>query len=222
MKRKLKEYLKENLTDIIPIIISGIALIVSIVTNIQSSALKEKYDRLSTYNMDLNYQLEFSNIIDENNISFNNGIIDIEAEDHIIISPKVGGIQKVYLIYYYEGEFFAVLPLDLFTNYLVDELDAHDGLYELGGYSLDVIDENKNKYYSRLFIVVEDYKHNFYSNMIIYEIDKANISKMNIRVYSEIDLLYTYNKGSILQIPDFDRKQLKEYLSFRDKLDKML
>ena len=222
MKRKLKEYLKENLTDIITIIISGIALVVSIFTNIQNRALKERYDRLSTYNMDLNYQLDFSNELDENIVSFNNGLIEIDAEDHIVIDPKVGGIQKVYMIHYNEGEVIAVFQLDLFTNYLVNEIDAQNGYYEVGEYCLDIIDENENKYYSKLFIVVEDFKHNFYSNMIIYEIDKADISKMDIRVYNEVDLLYTYNQSPFTVLPEFDSKQLKEYLSFKDKLDKIL
>lgn len=57
--------------------------------------------------------------------------------------------------------------------------------------------------------------------MIVYEIDKENISNIQTRIYSDIDLLHTYNKE--LQIlPEFDANQMSEYQNLKEKLSEIL
>ena len=49
-----------------------------------------------------------------------------------------------------------------------------------------------NVYYGTLYLVVKDFENNYFTNMIIYEVDKDDMSIFKTRTYSEIDLLYNY------------------------------
>lgn len=78
-----------------------------------------------------------------------------------------------------------------------------------------------NVYYGTLYLVVKDFENNYFTNMIIYEVDKDDMSIFKTRTYSEIDLLYNYNED-INVLPEFDANQMKEYQSLKKKLDEIL
>lgn len=57
--------------------------------------------------------------------------------------------------------------------------------------------------------------------MIVYEIEKENMSNIKTRIYSDIDLLHIYNEN-VNVLPEFDASQMKEYQNLKDKLDEIL
>lgn len=57
--------------------------------------------------------------------------------------------------------------------------------------------------------------------MIVYEIDKEDMSNIKTRIYSDIDLLHVYNED-INVLPEFDASQMKEYQNLKNKLDEIL
>lgn len=212
---------KEQIKDFLSIILSVVAIVISIYTYIESRDLQVKYDRINTYNTDLSYQITISDEMGREGVAIVDGQIQVKKKVDVKISPKLGGIQKIYMIYYENGNIVALLPIEIFTKEVVATLDAQDGSYDLTEYNLDILGEDENSYYSSVFFLIEDYNHNFFTNMIIYKIDKEDISKIVARIYNEVDLLHAYNEG-ILNLPDFDRAQIKEYLSLKVKLDEIL
>ena len=55
----------------------------------------------------------------------------------------------------------------------------------------------------------------------LYEIQKENMSNVKTRIYSDIDLLYVYNKN-ISVLPEFDTNQMREYQYLKNKLNEIL
>lgn len=211
------EYFKKNGFDIIAIVVSIIALGFSMYSHCRNINLQEKYDILSTYGMTLNYQVEISDKTGEGNLKFDNTEI---RKGKIDIIPKIGGIEKVYAIHYYENNVKAILPVELYSK----EMENHDaqGLYyQLSEYSIDIIAQTSKEYFGTLYLVVKDYQNNYFTNMIVYEIEKENMSNIKTRIYSDIDLLHIYNEN-INVLPEFDASQMKEYRSLKDKLDEIL
>lgn len=211
------EYLKKNGLDIIAIVVSIIALGFSMYSHFRNIKLQEKYDILSTYGMTLNYQVEISDKTGEGNLKFDDTEI---RKGKIDIIPKIGGIEKVYAIHYYKNNVKAILPVELYSK----EMENHDaqGLYyQLSEYSIDIIAQTSKEYFGTLYLVVKDYQNNYFTNMIVYEIEKENMSNIKTRIYSDIDLLHIYNEN-INVLPEFDASQMKEYQSLKDKLDEIL
>ena len=68
---------------------------------------------------------------------------------------------------------------------------------------------------------MKDYQNNYFTNMIVYEIQKENMSNVKTRIYSDIDLLYVYNKN-ISVLPEFDTNQMREYQYLKNKLNEIL
>lgn len=209
------KFFKKNLLNIITIIVSIIALGFSMYSHFKNINLQEKYDMLSTYGMTLNYQLEISD--KEGNFKFddteiNNGQIDI--------IPKTGGIEKVYAIHYYKDNVKAILPVELYSKEM-ENYNAQGLCYRLTGYSIDKIAQTSEVYFGTLYLVVKDYQNNYYTNMIVYEIDKEDMSNFKTRIYSDIDLLHVYNEN-ISVLPEFDANQMKEYLNLKNKIGEIL
>ena len=212
----MKVSIKKRL-DIIAIIISIIALGFSVYSHFSNINLQEKYDVLNTYEMPLSYQVEISDKTGEGNIKFSDTEI---SKGKIDIIPKIGGIEKVYAIHYYENNVKAILPVELYSKE-IENYDAQ-GLYcRLSEYSIDIIAQTSEEYLGTLYLVVKDYQNNYFTNMIVYEIDKENVSNVKTRIYSDIDLLHLYNEN-INVLPEFDASQMKEYQSLKDKLDEIL
>ena len=91
----------------------------------------------------------------------------------------------------------------------------------MSDYTIDNVALTTNVYYGTLYLVVKDFENNYFTNMIIYEVDKDDMSIFKTRTYSEIDLLYNYNED-INVLPEFDANQMKEYQSLKKKLDEIL
>lgn len=59
--------------------------------------------------------------------------------------------------------------------------------------------------------------------MLVYEINKENMSNIDIRIYDKLDIVYTYNtEEDNTNLSDFDFSQLKEYKTLQDRIDKVL
>ena len=179
--------------------------------------LQEKYDILCTYGMKLNYQVKISNKTGEGKFKFDDYEI---SKGQIDIIPKTGGIEKVYAVHYYKNNIKAILPIELYTNG-IDSYNAQRLYYQLTGYTIDKIAQTPHEYYGTLCLVVKDYQNNYFTNMIVYEIQKENMSDVKTRIYSDIDLLYVYNKN-ISVLPEFDTNQMREYQYLKNKLNEIL
>ena len=211
------EFLIKNRLDIIAVVVSIIALGFSMYSHFKNINLQERYDILSTYGMSLNYQVEVSYKTGEGNFKF--GDIEIN-KGQIDIIPKIGGIEKVYAIHYYQNNVKKILPVELYSKE-VENYDAQRLYYRLTEYSIDEIAETSKVYFGTLYLVVKDYQNNYFTNMIVYEIEKENMSNIKTRIYSDIDLLHIYNEN-INVLPEFDANQMKEYQNLKNKLDEIL
>ncbi len=211
------KFFNKNWVEIITIIVSIVALGFSIYSHSKNINLQEKYDKLSTYGMTLNYQVEISDKTGEGDFKFDDTEIN---KGQIDIIPKTGGIEKIYAIHYYENNVKAILPVELYSK----EVESHDaqGLgYQLTGYTIDKIAQTSDVYFGTLYLVVKDYQNNYFTNMIVYEIEKEDMSNIKTRIYSDIDLLHIYNED-INVLPKFDTSQMKEYQNLKNKIDEIL
>lgn len=210
-------FILNNLLEIVPIIISIISLAISIYLNYKNNKLEKKYAMIGTYGMTLNYEVKISQKI-------GNGIIKFDGKEikkgEIDIIPKIGGIEKVYAIHYYKDNVKAILPVELYTK-KIEEYDAQQLFYKLPEYTIDNIAHTTKSFFGTLYLVIKDYQNNYFTNMIVYEISRNDINDVRTRIYSDIDLLHTYNK-SINVIPVFDEDQMKEYQSLKRKLGQIL
>lgn len=211
------KFFEKNWINIVTIILSIAALGFSIYSYFENYYLQEKYDILNTYGMTLNYQVEISDKTGEGNIKFDDTEINTGQIDLI---PKIGGIEKAYDIQYYKNNVKAILPLDLYSKG-VESYDAQELYYRIIEYNIDKIAETSYVYFGTLYLVIKDYKNNYFTNMIIYEIEKENIYNIKTRMYSDIDLLHAYNED-INVLPEFDANQMKEYQNLKNKLDEIL
>ncbi len=209
---------QDNTLEVISLIISIVSVLIAFGIGVQSWKLQKEYERLNSYSSSLDYTVEISRIKDEGKINFDGKEINTGRID---VTPKIGGISKVYGLHYYKNNIKAILPIELYRDGLEKTHNAHDLMYGLDYYTLDCLAEDDESLFSTLFLVVEDYQHNYYTNMIVYEIDKENLSKIEIRVYTEIDLLYCYNEDMQV-LPEYDSSQLLEYKSLLEKLSAVL
>lgn len=222
MKNKLKKIL-QNINEH-NTYVAIFSLIISIFSIIWNYSLQEKNTRFNTYNMDLCYSIEFAEDIKEENLFFYD-----ETEEAIVISgikyvniiPKCGGINSVSIIFNHEKEDFVFSSFGNTLPNLVNVSEAQDAPCSFEDFLLYLYAEDDYKYYSSAFLVIEDYNHNYYSNMIVFEINKNDFTDIEERIYSEGDLLYTYNKYEGY-LDFFDYEQMKIYLNLKNKLDKIL
>lgn len=211
------KFIEKNCIDIIAIIVSIIALGFSVYSHFKNISLQEKYDILSTYGMTLNYQVEIADKTGEGNFKFDDTEI---SKGKIDIIPKTGGIEKVYAIHYYENNVKSILPVELYSKG-VESHDAQGLGYQLTEYTIDKIAQTSDVYFGTLYLVVKDYQNNYFTNMIVYEIEREDMSNIKTRIYSDIDLLHVYNEN-INVLPEFDANQMKEYQNLKNKLDEIL
>ena len=221
MKGKLKnifEYINAHNTYV-----AILALIVSFFSLIWNYSLQEKNTRYSTYNMDLCYKIEFSEDIKEENVSFydeQEKALVVSNIGYINVIPKVGGIHKITIFINQRKEDFVFFSTDDVISDVVDIYEAQNASYAISNFILNIYAEDDDYYYSSIYLLIEDYNHNFYTNMITFKIDKDNFANIEPRVYDEIDLLYTYNKDEDY-LDWFDNEQMKRYLILKNKLDKI-
>ena len=223
MISELKKFIKENTLDSISILLSFIAIIVSIATFGKSASLQEKSTRYNTYNMDLNYHLKFFDELAEDEIFVDNDndLITIVNDRFLEIVPLVGGVQKLYVVFGSQEDVTDMTLYDMYNDDILDYYEAQNGSYTLQGLILDIMDEDDEYYYSSVFLVLEDYKHNIFSNMITFKIHKDDLN-VQIRIFEEIDLLYAYNREIDAGFSMFDVMQIKEYLNLKKKFDEII
>ncbi len=218
-KEKVKIFIKS--IDTHNTFISLISLIVSIFIFFWTYSIQEKTFKFNTYNMDLSYKINISDKIDKENISVSQNTIYITEKEYIKITLKTGGISKFGLAFpqpYYENDF----DIDIINAVGSDKAifrEAQDFCCILENFSLPISDKDDDKYYSSIIFIFEDYKHNFYSNLIVFEFDKKNLTNIDTRVYDKFHLLLTSN--DIQSIPAFDFEQLKRYSNFRKKMNEL-
>lgn len=209
VNKKGFHWLKENWLTLLTTAIAVLSFIFSVIAHGETIDLEEKYNTLNTYMMSLNYQVHVSQ--EEGNFKF----ADIEINGgQIDIVPKTGGIEKVYAIHYYEGNVKGILPVDLYADNIKDK-DADTYFYRLTDYTIDQIAYTEDRWYGTLYLVVKDYQNNYYTNMLVFDVDRDDASDYEVRVYEEMDLLYTYNNDSN-PLPEFDAQQMTEYQRLRD------
>jgi hypothetical protein len=174
--------------------------------------------------MDLCYQIEFSEDIKEENVSYydeTKKAIIISDSDYINIIPKSGGIHRISIFFSQAKEDFVFASFDDMASNVIEIYNAQDASYMLEGFFLNIYGEDDDKYYSSAFFLIEDYVHNFYLNMLIFEINKNDFTDIEERVYDEVDLLYTYNEGEGY-ICWFDQEYMKKFLNLKNRMDKIL
>lgn len=208
---KIIKLFTNNWKTIIPIVISIISFVY---TGVIKTNMNDKYNKLSTYMKSLNYEIKIDS--GEGRIQF--GDEEIKG-GQIDVIPKIGGIEAVYAVHYYKNNVKAILPVELDAD--AEKYDAQGMFYRLSDYTIDNVALTTNVYYGTLYLVVKDFENNYFTNMIIYEVDKDDMSIFKTRTYSEIDLLYNYNED-INVLPEFDENQMKEYQSLKKKLDEIL
>lgn len=208
---KIIKLFTNNWKTIIPIVISIISFVY---TGVIKTNMNDKYNKLSTYMKSLNYEIKIDS--GEGRIQF--GDEEIKG-GQIDVIPKIGGIEAVYAVHYYKNNVKAILPVELDAD--AEKYDAQGMFYRLSDYTIDNVALTTNVYYGTLYLVVKDFENNYFTNMIIYEVDKDDMSIFKTRTYSEIDLLYNYNED-INVLPEFDENQMKEYPSLKKKLDEIL
>ncbi|RGN88409.1 hypothetical protein [Dorea formicigenerans] len=208
---KIIKLFTNNWKTIIPIVISIISFVY---TGVIKTNMNDKYNKLSTYMKSLNYEIKIDS--GEGRIQF--GDEEIKG-GQIDVIPKIGGIEAVYAVHYYKNNVKAILPVELDVD--AEKYDAQGMFYRLSDYTIDNVALTTNVYYGTLYLVVKDFENNYFTNMIIYEVDKDDMSIFKTRTYSEIDLLYNYNED-INVLPEFDANQMKEYQSLKKKLDEIL
>ena len=208
---KIIKLFTNNWKTIIPIVISIISFVY---TGVIKTNMNDKYNKLSTYMKSLNYEIKIDS--GEGRIQF--GDEEIKG-GQIDVIPKIGGIEAVYAVHYYKNNVKAILPVELDAD--AEKYDAQGMFYRLSDYTIDNVALTTNVYYGTLYLVVKDFENNYFTNMIIYEVDKDDMSIFKTRTYSEIDLLYNYNED-INVLPEFDANQMKEYQSLKKKLDELL
>ena len=208
---KIIKLFTNNWKTIIPIVISIISFVY---TGVIKTNMNDKYNKLSTYMKSLNYEIKIDS--GEGRIQF--GDEEIKG-GQIDVIPKIGGIEAVYAVHYYKNNVKAILPVELDAD--AEKYDAQGMFYRLSDYTIDNVALTTNVYYGTLYLVVKDFENNYFTNMIIYEVDKDDMSIFKTRTYSEIDLLYNYNED-INVLREFDANQMKEYQSLKKKLDEIL
>lgn len=208
---KIIKLFTNNWKTIIPIVISIISFVY---TGVIKTNMNDKYNKLSTYMKSLNYEIKIDS--GEGRIQF--GDEEIKG-GQIDVIPKIGGIEAVYAVHYYKNNVKEILPVELDAD--AEKYDAQGMFYRLSDYTIDNVALTTNVYYGTLYLVVKDFENNYFTNMIIYEVDKDDMSIFKTRTYSEIDLLYNYNED-INVLPEFDANQMKEYQSLKKKLDEIL
>ena len=233
---KLKTIFKD--VNRLSLFVSVLALIFSFVSFAKSISVQEKNTLFNTYSMDLCYQIRFSEELKKENISFYHGgnnpfyngedipfynedeiMLIISDTDFMSIAPKVGGINRVALILNQGKEDFLIIAFSDGENW-TGFYEAQDAFITTENFLLNIYGEDEDKYYSSAFILIEDYKHNFYLDMLIFEISKDDLSDIEKYVYNKFDLLNTYNKENYLDW--FTNEQMKKYLKLRDRLNEIL
>lgn len=210
----------EKISAIIGIILSIISLVVSVILSIKSFKLEEKYNILSTYDCKLNYTIEISDKVEDGKIRFGNEQVNTGC---INITPKVGGIEKVYLIQYYNDNVARIDCMELYAKGMESSYNAETEQYRIEEYFLDHVLNGTDQYLGTLFLVIKDYQNSYYTNMIVYEFDKNDLNKIQTRIYSDIDLLYLFNDEINLDVlEEYDVNQLMEYKTLREKINEIL
>ncbi len=219
MCRIIRE-LKKNYIAFIGVIISVVSLFFSIIISVKTMQFEEEYNKLNTYNNVLNYKIKISDKIGEGKIRFGDIQVDTGCLD---IIPKVGGIEKVYLIQYYNSNVVEISCMELYEKGVENNYNAEEGQYHIEEYFLDHVLNNADQYLGTLFLVIKDYQNNYYINMIIYEFDKNDVNNMQTRIYSDVDLLYLFNDEVNLEmLTDYEIQQLMEYKTLKEKIGKIL
>lgn len=212
----------KKLLEAINTYVSIFALIVSVFTFVWTYSLQNKTLKFSTYNMDLSYHIKFSDEIDKENVSFFQEYIQISAEEYLSITPKTGGIYKIALVLpqaNFEND-FDIHVINMNEPTVSTFQEAQDLSCTINTLTLPISDSDDSNYYSSMIFVFEDYKHNLFTNLIVFEIDKNNLSNIDERIYDESHLLLISNKTYGF-MPDFDLAQLKRYLDLKKKFNEL-
>ena len=221
------------LYDWIAIVVAFLSIGISIATLLYTINHDKSTDNHQSYFEPLNYHIEYLN--GEENyeptaMEHISGAVEIEPAQ-IQVIPETGGIHSVTLLYYYEGETRAIMPLTLMKNVDTSEHNAASLGYWIKEYTQYAMAEGPasermkdsgcgKSYYSSIYVVVEDFDGDLHTAMTVFEYPIGKDGKItgeeDIREYDEMDLLYAYGKTSPL--PDFDTKALSDYKQLKENL----
>ena len=142
LKKNWKEML-EIFIKIIPIIIAVVSLKYTFEVDSKNEKLEKEYKILNTYSMPLNYEVKISKKEGNGKIKFNDREINKGA---ISITPKIGGIERVYAIHYYKNNVKAIAPVELYSRE-IENYNAQTLQYKLTEYNIDNIAYTSKYFY---------------------------------------------------------------------------
>lgn len=204
-----KEHKQLQISNIVSILLSVIAMIISVYEHFEII----RYERMDTYETPLAYNIEISDKKNDGKIEFMGNTINTGS---IYINIRTGGILN-YNIIYCVNEKIDTMFSDSFTEKPELKYDSSELDFVIGEYTLEKEVEDDTYYYSSIFIVLEDYQHNYYTNMILYRLNKDDIQQIDTMVISEIDIIKYYDKG-YTENEFFNNDKLKDFIYLRDIL----
>lgn len=234
-KKTKMEFWISFIQIVIPIVISALALFVSVISLRNSSQNEIAETNRESYFEPLNYDIKFDEGYLPTILEQTENSVLINSPSFSIV-PETGGINQVDVIYYYDDICFAILKLDLSKEVPHDEYKASNLATKISGFTdyayvlASSSSAFKNKgykqsYYTTLYVAVKDYDNNCYINPIVLEYpvdDNGKLSEeYNYRIYEDMDLLYGFN-SNYEPLPDYDLKMLKDYKSLREKIDNIM
>lgn len=131
--KKVNNKQSENQTDklkktkwmeIINLILAMCAIVISLFTHAENMGLQKQYNRMNTYAMSLNYKIKLLNQTKEGDVFLENNKIKINTPSHMGILPKIGGIEKFYVVHYNNDNLIEEIPIDMTEEETINILDA--------------------------------------------------------------------------------------------------
>ena len=212
----------EKMFMILPLILSFIAIGVSVWTHIETMMTAEIQTNKASYFDQLNFKISWEKSDDDATIigtsAYTPGVPINLPNQKFTVEAITGGIKNVSALFYYRGECMAIVKIDMSDRVDHVESDASDMMYacevitfypqEFESYGAE------GRYFTSIYIVVEDYNNDRYIVPTVFEFGADAAGHLNgkqeVRQYNGLDILYTFNKET-QAIPDFDFQVLEDY-----------
>lgn len=219
--------------NIVSLVFSLVAVLISAIGLVYSVSHDKNIENMESYFQQLNYHVDFLNegytaeIVSKNEEK----TVEINTPDFVIV-PETGGIKRVSLIFYYDNECYAVLPLSMMEDIDHKKYKASDIMsvikeFSHYAYTKDVSsksfkDEGYDaSYYTTIFVCVEDFMKNTDITPIVFEYpingDGNLVGKYDARQYNEVQLVYIYNQ-TYSPLPIYDMQMLNDYRTLLEKM----
>ena len=220
----------EKILIILPIVISLLSVIYIMLTFHYTTDWNKKTNNEASYHDHLNFHIEWDDTEGNTGIKgaeykLPSGLVDKLPNQEMRVTATTGGIRSVSCLFYREGDCLANLKLDMSSEIEHEDRGADDMAYLCEVLSLYPQEYEqigtKGRYLTSLFVVVEGYNDERYIVPTVFEFEAdangALTGKKEVREYSDVDILYTYNKDKA-QLTEFDLQTLEDYKKIRTDL----